>query len=246
MIGAQEIILLLILFIPVIIILWLLFGRSRQLQQQVVVQVSDVSNFFRKMRGFLFEPLQTFNACKDESLREAMKYYVYFMAIVAVIVALVFAINYNEIGSFLGFGNLGITARIGLGAVGAVIGILIFVFSILGVWIEGAIIHIGVYLFGGRKGIDQTIKAVIYSMYILFLLSIIFGLLEQIPYIDKIPFMNDISEIIVVIWPLVLIILGVRQLHEITTLKATIGVLFTQFIIPFMLGILIMGLMPAE
>lgn len=188
------------------------------------------------MKGFLLEPSQTFNACKEESLLEAMKQYVYLMAIFSVIAASFFALFLYDCGSFFGFEEFNIGLMV-------VFSIVILLSSIIGTLIEGAIIHIGIYLFGGRKGIDQTIKAVIYSMYISILLIIIFGFLEEIPHVDKIPLIGDISEIIVVIWPLALIIIGVRQLHEITTFRAAAGVLFTQFILPIALVILIMGFM---
>lgn len=191
------------------------------------------------MKGFLLDPSQTFKACKEESLLEAMKQYVYLMAIFSVIAASFIALNLEKFGSFFGFEefNIGLVVFFS---------ICILLASSIGTWIEGAIIHIGVYLFGGRKGIDQTIKAVIYSMYVSILLIIVFGLLEEIPYIDKIPFIDDISEIIIVIWPLTLIIIGIRQLHEITTFRAVAGVLFTQFILPLALVILILGFMPEE
>lgn len=191
------------------------------------------------MKGFLLKPSETFNACKEESLLEAMKQYVYLMAIFSVVTASFFALILYDFGSFFGFEEFNI---------GFVVffSIVLLLASIIGILIEGGLIHIGVYLFGGRKGINQTIKTVIYSMYISILLIIIFGFLEQIPYIDKIPFMGDISEIVVIIWPLALIIIGVRQFHEMTTFRAVTGVLFTQFIIPLMLTILIMGFMPEE
>jgi len=102
----------------------------------------------RKIKGFILDPLRTINDCKNETLDEAMECYKYFMAIISVIIALFFIMNSNEIYSFLGSGTPGITARIGLGFI---IGLIVFVFSIIGIWIEGAFIHIGVYLLGGKK-----------------------------------------------------------------------------------------------
>lgn len=187
-------------------------------------------NFVQKMRGLLFEPSQTFNTCKDETLREAIEEYLFFIVLLLFIATLFIALNPHPFGIFEA----------------GILGIFIPLFIIIGIWIEGAIIHIGVYLFGGRKGINQTIKAVIYSTYVAALLIIISGFLEQIPYIDRIPFIIDISEIIVVIWPLGIIILGVRQLHEITTWNAIAGVLLTQFILPIMLSTLFWGSMPQD
>lgn len=186
-------------------------------------------NFFEKMKGFLLKPSQTFNACKDESLGEAIKYFVYFYVIVALI-SIPLSLNSKELASFLGLETYGIG------------GIFILFALIIGILIEGAFTHIGVYLFGGRKGINQTIKAVFYSTAILILFFIVIEFFKQIPYNNNIPlFIIDISEIIAGIWTLVLIILGVRQLHEITTLRATMGVLFIN-LIPIILILLVMGL----
>lgn len=192
----------------------------------------DFTNFFQKMKGFLLEPSQTFNACKEESLHEAMKQYVYLIAIFSVIAASFIVYTFSSFLDFEEF-NIGLVV---------VFSIVILLASCIGSLIEGIIIHIGVYLFGGRKGIDQTIKAVIYSMYISFLLIVIFGFLEEIQYIDKMPFIGDILEIIVVIWPLALIIIGVRQLHEITTFRAATSVLFAQ-VLPLALVLLSIGFM---
>ncbi len=189
-------------------------------------------NFIGKMKGLLLNPSKTFDACKEETLDEAMRYYLVFTAIVSAVVALFFVIYFNKVDSLLGFetgfGNLGEAERI---ALSGVIWIVVFFFSMLVVWIVGAIIHIGVYFMGGRKGINQTIKAFIYSLYVLGLLILIDGFLLQIPYINKRPYVANSLEIIVPAWFLILIILGVRKLQGITALRAILGVLFIPLVV---------------
>ncbi len=189
-------------------------------------------NFAGKMKGLLLNPSKTFDACKEETLDEAMRYYLGFTAIVSAVVALFFVIYFNKVDSLLGFetgfGNLGEAERI---ALSGVIWTVVFFFSILVVWIVGAIIHIGVYFLGGRKGINQTIKAFIYSLYVLGLLVLIDEFLLQIPYVNKRPDVVDSLEIIVPVWFFILIILGVRQLQGITTLRAILGVLFIPLVL---------------
>lgn len=92
---------------------------------------------------------------------------------------------------------------------------------IIGVFIIGAIYHIGVYIVGGKKGIEQTIKALMYGQTPGLLLG-------WIPIIG----------IIAGIWSFVLYILGIRQLQEITTGKAILAVLIPIIIIVVLIVIL--------
>ena len=157
-------------------------------------------NFIEKMKGFLLEPSKTFNAYKEEGLYEAMKYYVYLSAIISVIVFIGSNLFFPKIDP-----SLNDNAALGLGIF---FGIFLFVFSMIYVFSESAIIHIGVYIWGGRKGFRQTIKACIYSIYVSIILSILLILIGIIlsfilNYLFKIPdrddflFINDILGIII-------------------------------------------------
>ncbi len=159
--------------------------------------------FVAKVKGILTEPSKTFDALKGEPLGESIKYYAVIAAISAALNALLFALAFGTM-----FGQLRTMMGASAGTAGAIVFfVILFIFQIIGVFISGAIFHIFVYLVGGRKGLTQTIKAVIYGSTP--------GLL-----IGWIPFIGMIGGL----WSLVLEVLGIRQLHEITTGRAILAV----------------------
>ena len=76
------------------------------------------------------------------------------------------------------------------------------------------------YIVGGRKGIAQTIKTSIYA-------STPWLIIGWIPYIGDIAWL----------WGLVLMVIGIRQLQEITTGKAVLAI-FLPIIILIVLAVL--------
>lgn len=171
-------------------------------------------DFFEKVKGFLLEPSKTFDATKGEKLEEAIKYYAVIAAVYSALFAVLLAFVGTLFGSMMGGRSLGMLMGAGAGAGGAIIFFVLFmIFIIIGAFIGGAVLHIFVYLVGGRKGIVQTIKAVMYG-------STPGLLLGWIPIIG----------FIAGIWSLVLEILGIRQLHELTTGKAVLAVLIPVII----------------
>jgi hypothetical protein len=182
-------------------------------------------DFFEKVKGFLLEPSKTFDATKGENLDEAIKYYAVIAAIYSAILAVLLAFVGTLFGSMMGGRNIGMLMGAGAGAGGAIIFFVQFmIFAIIGAFVCGAILHIFVYIVGGRKGIEQTIKAVMYG-------STPGLLLGWIPIIG----------FIAAIWSLALEILGIRQLHELTTGKAVLAVLI---IIAVILAVIIAALIP--
>jgi hypothetical protein len=97
---------------------------------------------------------------------------------------------------------------------------LVFLFYLLGVFVEGLILHAFVLLMGGEKGAKQTIKTTMYA-------STPFLLLGWIPYVS----------IIAYIWSFVLLIIGLKENHEMELGNAIIVVF-----IPVVLGIVLIGL----
>ncbi|VVB97247.1 Yip1 domain protein [uncultured archaeon] len=186
-------------------------------------------DFIEKAKGFLFEPSKTFNACKDESLNEAIKYYAIIALIFSAISALLFVIAFTLFGSMMGLGNLGMMFGAGAGIMSAVlIFVMLFVIFIIGAFIGGAILHIFVYIVGGRKGITQTLKALMYGGTPMLL----FG---WIPYIG----------FIASIWSLILEIIGIQKLQELTTIRAVIAVVVIPAIIAVILAILLAAFIAA-
>ncbi len=164
-------------------------------------------DFTEKVKGFLFEPSKTFDAIKGENLSEAIKYYAVIVAVYSAIFAVLLAFAGTIFGSMMGGRNLGMLMGAGVGAGGAIIFFVMFmILAIVSAFIGGAIFHIFVYIAGGRKGIEQTIKAVMYGS----TPGLLLGWIPIIGFIGG-------------IWSLVLEILGIRQLHEITTEKAVLA-----------------------
>jgi len=159
--------------------------------------------FVEKVKGILTEPSKTFDALKGETLGESIKFYSVIAAISAALNTLLFALAFGTM-----LGQLGTMMGASAGVAGAIVFfVILFIFGIIGAFISGAIFHIFVYLAGGRKGLTQTIKAVIYGSTP--------GLL-----IGWIPFIGMIGGL----WSLVLEIIGIRQLHEMTTGRAVLAV----------------------
>ncbi len=175
-------------------------------------------DFLEKVKGLLMEPSKTFDSLKDESLEEAVKYYAVIAAVYSALFAVMFVLAGSLFGSMMGFRNLGMMIGAGAGIGAAVVFFVMFIiFAIAGAFIGGAILHIFVYIVGGRKGIVQTIKAIMYGL----TPSLLLG---------WIPFINIIASI----WSLVVEIIGIRQLHELTTERAVLAVL-----IPIILAIIL-------
>ncbi|MHC1610997.1 MAG: YIP1 family protein [Candidatus Methanospirareceae archaeon] len=132
---------------------------------------------WERIKGFMFSPSVTFRASKGETFSDALKYYLPLLVIFSVLFAVVTA-AFLRISVVLGFltdisGMLPETCPVGLlltipgqfnmltlgggffiGAlIGGIIGILI-----LGIWV-----HIWAYAFGGRRGLRETMKALMYG-----------------------------------------------------------------------------------
>jgi hypothetical protein len=175
-------------------------------------------SFGEKVKGFLVRPTETFGNVKDEEMGEGVKYYAIWLLIYAILAAVIFAVIFATILSMFG----GLTDIPGLGFLGAgfgvLIGVMLFVMIIvgglIGLFIGGAWIHLWVWVFGGRKGYGQTVKAIAYGATPNFLLG-------------WIPIINFITGI----WSLVVSIIGVRELHEISTGRA-VGAVIIAIIIP--------------
>jgi hypothetical protein len=172
-------------------------------------------DFVEKAKGFLMEPSKTFDSSKEDTLEEAIKYYAVIVAVYSLLSTVMFATVMGSFGSMMGMGQLGTMMGVGAGIGGAVVlFVIMVVFGLIGVFISGAIVHIGVLIVGGKKGITQTIKAVMYGSTP--------GLL-----LGWIPLIGGLAGI----WSLVLEVLGVRQLQEVTTGRAIIAVIIPLVII---------------
>ncbi|MGC9435389.1 MAG: YIP1 family protein [Methanomicrobiales archaeon] len=167
--------------------------------------------FIESVKGFLLQPVETFQSHREATLGEALKYYIILIVIFAVLSALLALAGITGMagmmGMGLGAGAAGVTAFV-MVLIGAIVG------GIIGILIGGVLLHIFVYIVGGRKGIGQTIKALAYAETPALLLG-------------WIPVINIIGGI----WAFVLTILGIRELHEISTSRAIIAVILPLIIV---------------
>ncbi|MEI7858127.1 MAG: Yip1 family protein [Methanomicrobiales archaeon] len=152
-----------------------------------------------KVKGFLLNPVETFQQSNNDEPGVVFTYFGLLLLLHAILVALIAAVRIEKIPMFPGMpGSPAFPVMVFFMAlVGGFICTLIF----------AAWLHLWVYLLGGRKGIMQTINAVIYSHTPRLLLG-------WIPFIG----------IIFMLWSLVLGILGIRELQEISTTKAILAV----------------------
>ena len=106
--------------------------------------------------AFLTDPTKSFDSVKNATFGEAFKY----VAVLAIITAVLSAIMSSMVTLFgMSFAPTGTP---GLGAVGPTVFVSSLVMGYFGILIGylifGLWLHLWVYIFGGRKGIEQTIK----------------------------------------------------------------------------------------
>ena len=159
-----------------------------------------INSLFLKVRGFLLNPRDTFQQIRDDEPGVPFMYFCTLLLLNVILSALI------EV--FSGVWNLRLGTGI-LSGTAAPFTVLIFfmVCSIVLILLLAAWIHMWVYIFGGRKGIKQTFKAILYgdTPYLLF---------------GWIPFIGSVFAF----WSLVLCTLGIRELQEVSTPYAILAV----------------------
>jgi hypothetical protein len=181
-----------------------------------------VLSMWERIKGFLFSPSATFDASKEDTLGDAFKYFVVILVIYAILIAIIASVAMSLFAGIFGmFGLMPFGAAMGL-AFGVFFFIAVLVGSIIAIFISGLWLHIWVYLVGGRNGLGKTIIAIAYG---------------QTPYLllGWIPIINFIA----MIWTFVVEIIGVRQLHGLTTGKAVLAVILAIVIPLIVLGVLV-------
>lgn len=162
-------------------------------------------DYLNKALGFLREPTKSFKKEQKTKLGEALKYYL-------------------VLGIFLSVLNAIVASTVtGTPILFVITLIMTYIGLVIGAFISGIILHVFAYLFGARKGFEQTLKTVLYS-------STPSLLLGWIPFVGA----------IFGIWNLVLQVLGLKTYHNLTTGRAILTVL-----VPILIGIalLIIGLL---
>jgi hypothetical protein len=185
--------------------------------------------FGKKVKGFLLNPSATFQATRSETLTSAYQYYVMLLIIFCVLLAIVVSVS---VGATYWSSSVSTIASSGLlgsntGFVKAFttflvtyllfLPYLLFVFMLFGIFLSGLYYHVFVILFGGLKGLTQTVKTVMYASTPALLLG-------------WIPFVSIIGSV----WTVILIIIGVRENQEMTTGRAVLVV-----IVPLVLTVIL-------
>ena len=171
---------------------------------------------FELMKGFLLSPVETFRTVRDTDLGDSLRYYLLLLAINAVLSAIV---NLAIAGSvwmvfsdLLKQAGLAVPAVAGAGVI--IVALVIIIVQFVLVFIGAAWLHLFVYLLGGRRGYLETLKAITFGS----TPAMLFG---------WIPFAGLLSGI----WSLVLGIFGIRELQDLTTIKAVLVVILALMVI---------------
>lgn len=182
------------------------------------------------VKGFLLHPSATFRATRSETLTSAYQYYVILLILFSVLLAIVVSVSVGVTywsSPVTTIASSGILGSNGTGIVKAFTAFLVtyilflpyllFVFMLFAIFISGFYYHVFVILFGGQKGLTQTVKTVMYASTPAFLLG-------------WIPFVSIIGSV----WTVILIIIGVRENQEMTTGRAVLVV-----VVPLVLTVIL-------
>lgn len=197
-----------------------------------------MNTVIEKAKGFLMAPTKTFQETRKESLGSAFRYYVVLLVIFAILYAIVSVavgmVMYTDALNQLAETGMVGSALAGLleNFSGFIIALelffvyLLFLVLLVGVFLDALFYHVFVLLFGGEKGVVQTMKTMMYATTPWFLLG-------WIPYIS----------IIGAIWALVLFILGIKENQEMTLGGAILAVLvpIVLILILVILGAVVIG-----
>ena len=172
-----------------------------------------IDTIVTKVKGFLLNPVETFQHSKNDDPGAVFTYFGLLLLIHAVLAALVSAIGIEAIPMYTTM----------MGGVG--VPVVVFFVALVGgciiTVIFAAWLHLCVYLLGGRNGIMQTVKAILYGRTPRLLLG----------WIPVIGFIFGL-------WSLALGIVGIRELQEMSTGKAILAVAIAV-IIPLIVFILL-------
>ncbi len=170
-----------------------------------------------KIRGFIVHPSKTFERVKGEGVEEAIRYYFSLLIVYTVVTSIIYSLTeYKNQPMLLFFSMLGSLAA----------GLLMLILG-------AAWLHIWLLLLGG-KGYVKTVKVVAYARTPYFL----FGWLAILPLVlmpDSLIFhiVSLLIDGIFLAWFFALTVIGVREIHELTTSKALLAVIIS--LIPLIL-----------
>lgn len=177
-------------------------------------------SFTQKISGVIFRPRSTFRALEDEPLGTSLIYFLKISVLFSVLMTVVAYSTFNIlvpkkwlIASQV-FQPQYLFAVLLISAVAVPL--------IVGIWL-----HVWVYLFGGRRGIGQTLKTVLYSYTLFFVIS-------------WVPVVGLFGGALSTLYPQSI---GIRELHYLPPRRATGAVCVAAFLpVLIFVGVLVMAL----
>jgi len=174
-----------------------------------------IDTIIAKVKGILLDPVEAFRQSVNDELGTVFTYLGALLLFNAIVSVILITIGINSMQQY---------AVISWGAAGAVmVFFLVLVIGFIGTLILAAWIHLWVYLLGGRKGIMQTVTAIVYG-------STPHLILGWIPVLG----------VIFALWSLVLSVLGIRELQELSTAKAILAIALAVMI-PLIIVLLVLA-----
>jgi len=181
-------------------------------------------SFGEEVKGFLGAPSNTFNNVEAEALGSAVKYFAIWAVIYAILQTIIFYTLgrgvFQTLWDLLGLSDAPLFLYYFDPVTFALLAVL---GAFAGLFISGLWTHLFVRAFGGRKGYRNTIKAFAYGD-------------TPVLLFGWIPFVGMLFSI----WALVLNIIGIRQLHEISTGRATGAVLLSMVALGVIIALIVL------
>jgi len=173
--------------------------------------------YFELMKGFVLSPAETFRKVTGTDYGETLAYFLVLVLINTVLSIPLMLLAISSMGPVFGgmAGRLGVGTLAGFGIV--IVAVMMITGALLFLFIGAAWLHLWVYLFGGRRGYRETLKALAFGDTPALLLG-------------WIPLVGMLAGI----WSLVLFVLGVRELQDIPTNRA-LGAVILAVMIPLLI-----------
>ena len=171
------------------------------------------------IKGFILSPGETFLKVKDTDYPDTIRYFLVLMLIYTILSIPVMLVLLPSAWLSGVFTLLGIGTLAGFGIV--IFAVMMIIAALVFLFIWAAWLHCWVYIFGGRKGYRETLKALAFGETPALLLGWI-----------------PVLGILAWIWSVILSILGIHKLHDISTARA-LGAVVVAMLIPLLVLILL-------
>jgi hypothetical protein len=216
---------------------------SQKPSAEVSSETPQAPGFFWKFRNVISHPGNFFEVIKkrEPGMGQSLKFYVLILAIHLLIGIIAMFASVSILSVFSAVPFMSYVSGMGslLFGIGLLQMFLSFFVSLGGMFVGAVTIHFFVYMFGGRKGFEQTYKVLAYVS----LLSLLVWPLLPLVYLAGFPAMYVILAVLASlgVWSLYIMVKGLSRLHEISGLRALAAVLIPLLIPVIIAFIFAMG-----